>query len=504
MAVSLLKTRVAFLLGLTMAACAPARLERAPVKTESPEHRRDDLTRALEGENDEHAVRNLGLWLATAPPEGTTVNGITVRFHPGSDSIYSRYHFERLEPSLRYDVDGFPHHHGPGIGVPMVGYRTNHHRAPNELYYSNRLIIRAVTAVAIPGKTQDGQRSAEIRLYDRHKTESISFAGRKQTLAWDFSVPWAAELQTARPLEETGFLSAFRWKAPRPATFILTEDYDPRRTPVICIHGLFSTSLAWAELTNEIWGDPALRQRYQVWHYLYPTNRPALYSAMIMRRQLDELRKKLDPDGNDPAMKRTVIVSHSMGGLLAKSLVTEPRNKFWDAFFTRPIGSLNLSSSEHQLLNDAFFWKPRPYVDRVIFCSVPFKGSNLAKSFVGQLGSKLVVVENRYERFFSSIERKNPGALQPNYRSLAGHKITSVSMLSPEDRSTEVFGSLPVVSRTSSHIIAGSRDKVVPTASAARVQGAESFIKVPSGHGSFDDPTAIAEIRRILALPPAH
>ena len=495
--------RVGFLLALMMAACAPAWLDRTPIKTESPAERRDDLTRAFEGENDEHAARNLGLWLSTAPPEGTTVNGIAVRFHTGENGIYSRDHFDRLEPALRYDVDGLPHHQGPGIGVPMVGYRANRHREPREQWYSDKLITRAVTAVALPSRTQDGQRSVEIRLYDRHKTESISVAGRRQTLAWDFSVPWAAQFEKSRPLNEIGFFSAFRWKAPRPAGFILTEDYDPRRTPVICIHGLFSTSLVWAELTNEIWADPALRQRYQVWHYLYPTNTPALYSSMILRRQLEELRKSLDPDGNDPAMKRAVIVSHSLGGLLAKSLVVKPADAFWDAFFTRPINSLNLSAYERQTMEDAFFWKPCPYVDRVIFCSVPFRGSTWAKSWVGKLGTHLIVEENRFQRFFHSVERKNPGLIRPEYRSLAEKKIASVATLSPEDRSTEVFGSLPLTPGTASHVIAGAHDLVVPPSS-TRIPGAESFIKVPSGHGSFDDPKAIAEIRRILALPPAR
>ena len=498
------KIRVALLLALMVSACVPAHLALAPAKHEAPTERHDDLTRALEGANDEHAIRNLGLWLEKAPPGGTTVSGISVHFHPGAEGIFERSHFDKLESALRYDVGGIKHYSGPGIGVPMVAYRTSQNYEPKEQWYSNKGITRAVTAVVVPGPAQNGQRSAEIRLYDRHKTESIQVAGRKQTLAWDFSVPWAAQLQTPRPITDFGFFSAFRWKEPRPPGFHLTESYDPRRTPVICIHGLFSSPLAWADLTNEIWADPALRQRYQVWHYLYPTNRPALYSAMIMRRQLDELRKKLDPDGNDPAMKRAVVVSHSMGGLLAKSLVVEPGNAFWDAFFTRPISSLTLSENERHLLEEAFFWKPRPYVDRVIFCSVPFKGSTWAKSVVGLLGSKLVLVENRFERFFSSVERKNPGVLRPEYRSLAGHKITSLSMLSPEDRSTEVFGRLKLIPGTASHVIIGSRDLVVPPASAARVPGARSFIKVPSGHGSFDDPTAIAEILRILALPPAR
>lgn len=494
----------AFLIGLMVSACAPARLAPALSKPEPLAKHRDDLTRALEGANDESALRSLGLWVESAPLEGATVGGIAVRFHTGGGGIYSRSYFDRLEPCLGYGVLGITHHRGPGIGIPMVGCRDKRHGDQDDQRYFDKLVTRAVTAVAVPGPVQDGQRSAEIRLYDRHQNEVVQVAGRRQTLAWDFSVPWAAQLQTSRPLEDIGFFSAFRWKSPRPSRFYLTEAYDPRRTPVICIHGLFSSSLAWANLTNEIWGDPALRQRYQVWHYVYPTNRPALYSSMILRRQLDELRHALDPEGGDPASKRAVIVSHSMGGLLAKSLIVQPGNSFWEAFFTKPLGSLTLSEHERGLLEEAFFWKPRPYVDRVIFCSVPFKGSKLASSVIGQLGTKLVVEENRFERFFNSIEQKNPGVLRPEYRSLAGKKLTSVASLSPEDKSSEVFGRLKPIPGTASHVIAGSLDIVVPLSSATRVPGARSIIKVPSGHGSFDNPAAIAEIRRILALPPAR
>ena len=78
----MVKTGVVLLLGLAMAACAPARLEKTAPKPASPAERRDDLTRALEGANDENAVRNLGLWLATAP-RGTSRNAppLTLRPH---------------------------------------------------------------------------------------------------------------------------------------------------------------------------------------------------------------------------------------------------------------------------------------------------------------------------------------------------------------------------------------------------------------------------------------
>ena len=53
------------------------------------------------------------------------------------------------------------------------------------------------------------------------------------------------------------------------------------------------------------------------------------------------------------------------------------------------------------------------------------------------------------------------------------------------------------------HVITGSRDFFVAPSS-SRVPGAESTLEVPSGHGSFHHPQAIAEIKRILALPAAR
>jgi pimeloyl-ACP methyl ester carboxylesterase len=294
-----------------------------------------------------------------------------------------------------------------------------------------------------------------------------------------------------------------RQKAGREPGFALLEAYDPDKTPLILIHGLFSTPLAWAELTNELWADPAVRSRYQIWHYLYPTNAPPLYSARVMRKQLDELRGFLDPGGKDAAMQRTVVIAHSMGGILAKSLVVDPRDAFWDAIFTRPMATMNLTAQERETLLEAFYWKPRRHVDRVIFCSVPFGGSTFAASWVGKIGRKLVAPSHGFADFFDSLEKKNPGIWQPAYHNLPGSVVNSVSSLSPQQRSMEIFRSLPIVPGTAGHLIIGSRDFFVAPSS-SDLPGAESVLKVPSGHGSFHHPQAIAEIKRILALPPAR
>lgn len=493
--------KLVFILCLLPVACIPARLQPASDRVRQSVAISDnsDLRRAFGGATDEAAALSLGKWVEKnhANDSPSSPPGFRVAFHPGGPGIFAPQYFDRLEPAAHYKVDGLKHHRVDGIGTPMVGYRENRGRDTIEKWYPPEGITRAVTAVAVPGASG----KVEVRLIDRMHAETATISGKRQTLAGDFTVPFTTLLEKTAPLQLSGFTSMILSKSDREPGFVLMEPYDPSRTPLILIHGLFSTPLAWAELTNELWAEPAVRRRYQIWHYLYPTNAPALYSARIMRGKLDELRGVLDPDGNDPAMRRSVVIGHSMGGLLAKSLAVAPRDAFWDAVFTRPFDSLDLTPAERATLQEAFHWKPRGNVDRIIFCSVPFRGSRIASSWIGKLGSSLIAPNSQFEDFFSEVENKNPGIFQPYYAALGNGKITSVMTLSPGQRSMEIFDRLPLTESTSAHIITGSMDFVVHRSSAT-VAGAESNIEVPAGHGSFHHPKAIEEIIRILKLPP--
>ena len=446
---------------LLVAACAPARLsDRDPrPRVVSP-----DLARAFGGATDEVATRSLGNWIAKNHGNGPSepLPGYHVTWHPGGPGIFAPGYFDRLAPAARFEVSGLQHHRAAGSGVPLVGFRENRGREPIEKWYPPEAITRAVTAVAIPGSANN----VEIRLIDRMRTETLTVGGKREALAADFTVPFTALLERTGPLNSSGITSLVRLKSDRQPGFALMEPYDPNRTPLIFIHGLISTPLAWAELTNELWAVPAVRRRYQIWHYLYPTNPPALYSARIMRGQLDELRHFLDPQGKDPAMQRTVVVSHSMGGLLAKTLAVEPRDAFWDAVFTRPLSSLNATPAEHATLLEAFYWKPRGEVDRLIFCSVPFRGSNVASSWIGRITGAIVAPSPQFQDFFRQLETNNPGMLQPGYESLTQGKVSSLTALAPHQRSMEILDQLPLTPGTAAHIITGSMDWVVQQSSA--------------------------------------
>lgn len=466
-----------------------------------------DLARAFDGASDAAATRRLGRWIEEVHASGGTkgvvqVGGHRVRFHAGGEGIFAPAYFDRLECADHFRVVGLKHYHTEGVGVAMTGHRENKHREPIEQWYPPEAITRVITAVAVPGAARGGIREVEIRLYNRMKTESVVLAGKRQTLAADFTVSFAGLLANTRSLATSALTSVLQQDTGKRTGFYMTEEYDARRTPVIMIHGLFSTPLAWAELTNELRADPAVRQRYQIWHYLYPTNAPPLYSARIMRLQLDEFRRFLDPQQDDPAMQRTVVIAHSMGGLLAKSLAVDPQEAFWNPIFTLPLSKMNLTPEERAMMKEAFYWKPRRHVDRIVFCSVPFAGSTWAASWVGSFGKLFVARSHGFTDFFDEIEKKNPGMWQPDFNTPSSGTVNSVMSLKPKQRSMEIFRQLPLLPGTAGHVIKGARDLFVSPAS-ADLPGAESTLVVPSGHGSFHHPQAIVEIRRILALP-AH
>src|SRR5262249_54837839 len=109
-------------------------------------------------------------------------------------------------------------------------------------------------------------------------------------------------------VEVTGFLRPDG--LPHRAGIYLFEPYEPGKIPVLMVHGLCSSPLTWAPLFNDLRADPALRDRFQFWFYLYPTGSPYLVTAADLRHSLERLRQDLDPGRKDPALDQMVFVGH--------------------------------------------------------------------------------------------------------------------------------------------------------------------------------------------------
>ena len=477
------------------------------------------LELALEEDRGEESVHALGRfveeWKGQRPgsSEGDVRAGEVayhVRFVSGSHGSYSLGYFDSISPADDYRVKKIKHHRRGGIGAPLVAFRENEKREAIEEFYPPEGISRPLTAVIGSQKETGGIRQIEIQLLCPLQRNSLKVGGETQPLAADFTVPWAALLSRSSELIRLKVLDPLRREPKRDPRLYLMEPYDPDKEPLILIHGLFDTPLVWAQLSNELWSDDSIRQRYQIWHYLYNTSAPALYSGRILRNQLREVRAMLDPDGSDPAMRATTVIAHSMGGIVTRSLITRPGDVFWDAAFTRPIEALNLSDEDRASLRHAFFWEPETHVRRVIYIAVPHLGSVDAYSRRGRMAQWLVRPPNKFAAFYGRVSTANPGAFTPQYEALGSGKLDSVHALSPRQPTLKILAGIPDSHPVRVHSIIGDRglggaledssDGTVEYWS-SHLEGADTEKIVPSDHQAVDHPESIVEIKRLLTRP---
>ena len=142
-------------------------------------------------------------------------------------------------------------------------------------------------------------------------------------------------------------MSFLRPDNPRFATDVyLIHSYDPNKVPVLFVHGLISSPMSWQNLINDLCSDPKILEHYQPWFFLYPTGQPVLQSAAQLREGLQATQRLFEPRGIAVASHHVVVIAHSMGGLLAHTLVSDTDDALWNVFATKPLKSLSLPAHE--------------------------------------------------------------------------------------------------------------------------------------------------------------
>ena len=403
-----------------------------------------------------------------------------------------------------------------GIGAPLVGFIPRTAAMPGAQLFPPKGLSVPVTAVlrfaSSPSGPADGPIAAGLSLVDPQKVEWIGISGLHVPVAADFTAPLAALAgrgeEYIRRVGSQGMFSPGGTETVE--RLILMEPYDPDKIPVVMVHGLWSDPSIWLPLTNEIFGDPELRARYQVWYFMYPSGEPFLWSAARFRDALDELRRQLDPNGTERATHAMVLIGHSMGGLLVKSTAVDSGNALWNTIFTVPPERITLPPKERDALEDALFLKPKPYVRRIIFLSTPQHGARLAESLVGKVGSALIHLPHRFSSMLRSIVARDPEAVTPAMRRILQHGgADAVRALYPDNPVMETFSRLPIDPAIPFHSIIGDRGRSaganatdgVVTRQSAHLPGATSEAIVPCDHHSTECPPAIAEVLRILRQP---
>ena len=228
----------------------------------------------------------------------------------------------------------------------------------------------------------------DIHLYNPYRSESANILGDDYPLAANFSAGyglWLAENQ----LDGVGYLNLItrQKKASLPKLFML-EPYDPNKRVIIMVHGLASSPATWVNLTNDIFNDDKLRDNYQVWQIFYPTNLPILENRYQIQTLINSTYQQTDPQGKNRASKNSVIISHSMGGVISRMMLSDDNlaNNL-DALEDK---DLLENSSKQQIddklkqtfandeLRNRFELHTLPQVDTAIFLSSPFQGTDYA------------------------------------------------------------------------------------------------------------------------------
>jgi pimeloyl-ACP methyl ester carboxylesterase len=384
---------------------------------------------------------------------------------------------------------------GGTVGIPVVlEYETKD--AP--LYPPEGLFVDACVLYE--------RASGEARVEVRTESGDIVLNGNRFQLASNPIGAGGRLKESAKRLAKSGFMSMIRPAAmPRKPQIYLLERYDPDKTPLLMVHGLQSTPVAFATLVNALRSDPEIRANYQIWQFYYATGTPVLVNAVALRESLDKTVRRLDSTDRDAASKRIVVLGHSMGGVISHTLVSSSRDRVWKSVFRVPPDQLKGDPQAIRELERILYFQRNPRVTRVIFMAAPHRGSSMADSFVGRLGNAFSRLPPMEERGFSGLASANPEAMMPGAAQFyAGGRFSAVRTLSPKSTALIALSELPI--EAPFHSIIGQQhpgtkergsDGVVPYWS-SHLDGAASERVVRGGHGVIGNAEAIDEVIQVL------
>ena len=250
------------------------------------------------------------------------------------------------------------------------------------------------------------------------------------------------------------------------------------KVPVVFVHGMLGSPENWSVMIDGLAGDPSVRARFQFLTFHYNTFQAISDSGRELLEALDEVRRRLDPDGSDDSFDRVVLVGHSLGGLVAKAAATHAPSP-------QPF-----HSADQPHVGPA-----RPRVARVIFIATPHRGTPVDRGMTRSLGVGLAQVVRR-----SNAERKT-GGNAPAIRS-----STSVDQITWDNPFLRDLDQARAAARIPFHSIIATlcqpsakeaSDGLVPVAS-ARLEGARSEVVVRTPHACYRHPDVIREVHRVL------
>nr|WP_187272875.1 alpha/beta fold hydrolase [Pseudomonas mendocina] len=368
----------------------------------------------------------------------------------------------------------------------------------------------AISAVIrFPGSTLAevlATRTADISGYDPYRTTHFEVAGQSVPLAANFTSGYGLWLARSGFARQSLLTLVGRGEVLEAPHLYLLQPYDPERRIIIMLHGLASSPEAWINVANEVLGDEALRNNYQIWQIYYPTNLPIAFNNKAIRETIEQTLRHFDPQGNAAASRDIVLVGHSMGGVLSRLLVSSSQDQLWSSLTAQYDMSGKRQERARAKLGPYLDFEPLPQVSRAVFAAAPHRGTPFAENRLSRWAAGLVKLPVSVLGRFSELAQVlvDPNSAAPVTLTRG---LNSIDNLSANDPFVRAAAELPISPQVRYHSIIGNHtpelllastsDGVVPYTS-AHLEGAQSEKIIPSWHSVQETPEAIIEIRRIL------
>jgi triacylglycerol esterase/lipase EstA (alpha/beta hydrolase family) len=347
-----------------------------------------------------------------------------------------------------------------------------------------------------------------VMLVDPTRSESTRMAGQELPVAANFTAGyglWLARSGFGVQALRTLFGRADGISRPQ---VHLMQPYDPDKRTIVMLHGLASSPEAWINVANELMGDEQLRRRYQIWQVYYPSNAPLAANNAAIRQALAATLARFDPAGKADAANDMVLIGHSMGGVLARLMVSDASNTLLDAITEEYHLKGKKAEKVRAGLAPYLNFTAMPQVNRAIFIAAPHRGTSFANHKMARWIANLITLPitmlDQLSDAAGSLAQLDTGSSEPL------RIPNSIDNLSDKDTFVRLVADLPISPNVRYYSIMGndtpdvplaeSSDGVVPYAS-AHLDGALSEKVIPSWHSVQESPQAILEIRRILRQP---
>ncbi|MFT3762305.1 MAG: alpha/beta fold hydrolase [Pseudoxanthomonas sp.] len=365
--------------------------------------------------------------------------------------------------------------------------------------------------LVFPGNSLDevmGAKQVEVLGRDPAEDVTVQLNDRTVPFSADYTAPYGVWLSRSG-FNRQSLLNLFgRGNALTEPRILMMRPFDPGKRTIVMIHGLASSPEAWINVANALLGyDRQLRSEYQIWQVYYPTNLPIAVNRAKIHDALEKTITHFDPDRSTRATRDMVLIGHSMGGVIARLLVSASQDRLWDSVPIRDDFPAEKKRELREELRPYLVFEPMPEVTRAIFLAAPHRGSPKASMTIARLVRRLIQLPADVVHQNATLIESLKAAAPLGYPT---RPPNSIDYLSEKNRFITAAATLPISSNVHYHSIIGrykdddlpladSSDSVVPYRS-AHLPGAESQLIVSSRHDVQDKVEAMLEIRRILRL----